>query len=390
MSHHTSFGALEHAVQSGCQLCTLFRRALIDAYMSQCGWPEPMVIGYHGSFDRHKFFISPTKTLARSGGHLNITLTNLPVNGAGSVQRGIGSVYGILYQRHFHELSDGQLAPKRITHGETIRGSRGSMPDDVNGIVIAPWLSLSSISGRSAHVSGRVIARLPDLKLCSTWVNQCLETHEHCKPLVSGTLPTRLIDVGDGESLAAKLVETKGLSGQYVTLSHCWGGLSSLATPNYEEYLSAIPFATLPKTFQDAIYVVRAMGYRYLWIDSLCIKQGDKDDWERECARMDLIFENSAFTIAAASAPSSLAGFLHSRPKPSLPAYTLPAARSKKQGDLVISLSELAPTSSGAPPQERDSPLSSRGWVLQERMLSPRVIYFGSQQMFRMRDDRLL
>lgn len=34
----------------------------------------------------------------------------------------------------------------------------------------------------------------------------------------------------------------------------------------------------LPKTGQDAVFIVRKLGFRYLWVDSLCIIQDDEDD----------------------------------------------------------------------------------------------------------------
>lgn len=44
--------------------------------------------------------------------------------------------------------------------------------------------------------------------------------------------------------------------------------------------------------------ICRFLGVQYLWIDSLCILQGDSDDWEDQAARMDVIYGNSLFTIA--------------------------------------------------------------------------------------------
>lgn len=43
-------------------------------------------------------------------------------------------------------------------------------------------------------------------------------------------------------------------------------------------------------------------GTRYIWIDSLCIVQDDAEDWEREAAKMALIFEAAYLTIAATAA----------------------------------------------------------------------------------------
>ncbi|PQE03115.1 heterokaryon incompatibility protein [Rutstroemia sp. NJR-2017a BVV2] len=52
-------------------------------------------------------------------------------------------------------------------------------------------------------------------------------------------------------------------------------------------------------TFQNAVQITRALGLRYLWIDSLCIIQDDKDDWQFESAKMANIYLGSCVTIAA-------------------------------------------------------------------------------------------
>jgi hypothetical protein len=50
--------------------------------------------------------------------------------------------------------------------------------------------------------------------------------------------------------------------------------------------MNGIPLSSLPKTFLDAIVVTKALGLRYLWIDSLCIIQDDEDDWLAESKTM--------------------------------------------------------------------------------------------------------
>lgn len=35
----------------------------------------------------------------------------------------------------------------------------------------------------------------------------------------------------------------------------------------------------LPKTFFEAVAIVRNLNIRYLWIDTLCIVQDDLEDW---------------------------------------------------------------------------------------------------------------
>jgi hypothetical protein len=58
-------------------------------------------------------------------------------------------------------------------------------------------------------------------------------------------------------------------------------------------------FASLPKSFQDAVTVTRGLGLRYLWIDALCIAQDDKSDWELESGNMAAIYRNVYLVIGA-------------------------------------------------------------------------------------------
>lgn len=53
----------------------------------------------------------------------------------------------------------------------------------------------------------------------------------------------------------------------------------------------------LPPVFQEAVDFTRALGVRYLWIDSLCILQDDREEWAVEAQRMAGIFENSFLTL---------------------------------------------------------------------------------------------
>ncbi|CAE7186803.1 HET domain protein pin-c2 [Pyrenophora teres f. teres] len=72
----------------------------------------------------------------------------------------------------------------------------------------------------------------------------------------------------------------------------------------FRERRERILFVQLTKTFQEAVQTTRALGIRYLWIDSLCIIQGDPDDWAREASQMSLVYQNALITIAAAASKS--------------------------------------------------------------------------------------
>jgi hypothetical protein len=73
-----------------------------------------------------------------------------------------------------------------------------------------------------------------------------------------------------------------------MALSHCWGTSTPIITTcdTINDRMKGIKFEEMTKTFQDAVSVTRNLGIQYLCIDSLCIVQGDQQDWEREASRM--------------------------------------------------------------------------------------------------------
>ncbi|KAK0763517.1 hypothetical protein N5P37_002894 [Trichoderma harzianum] len=215
-------------------------------------------------------------------------------------------------------------------------------------------------------------------RLLNQWIRLCDETHD-CMPLqetaaISNNMPTRVIDVRHD---SIRLVETSNMTNDhYVALSHYWGKLKKeerfcTYAHNIEALKMNIPYKALPKTFQDAVTVTRALGIPYLWIDSLCIIQEDEKDWELEAARMEEVFSFAYCTIAASRGTSSLSGFLGKR---------RPRAYAKIQtsgGPLY-----LAEAIDDFHADVEQSELSKRGWVLQERALSRRTIYFTATQIY--------
>ena len=64
----------------------------------------------------------------------------------------------------------------------------------------------------------------------------------------------------------------------------------------------------LPSNYRDAITITRRLGYKYIWIDSLCIFQDLSEDWIREAAAMSKVYSSSAVTVAAVWAQDSHGG----------------------------------------------------------------------------------
>jgi hypothetical protein len=147
-------------------------------------------------------------------------------------------------------------------------------------------------------------------------------------------VPTRLIDVqhstSSGKGDGCKLVVTAEMRVQepYATLSHCWGGLSTitkLMASTLEEMKSGISISELPQTFQDAIVIKRSLHVHYLWIDSLFIMQDSLSDWSIEASMMKSIYANSTCTIAATWGSSSHTGcFVERDPNMIMPCKIVP------------------------------------------------------------------
>ena len=108
-----------------------------------------------------------------------------------------------------------------------------------------------------------------------------------CSSSSQERIPRRLIYLSETDNETPRLIyPTQWL--RYVALSHCWGESKPLSTTKVNEAARhlGIPSSQIPKTFQDAIRVTRWLGLQYLWIDSICIVQDDKADWETESSKV--------------------------------------------------------------------------------------------------------
>lgn len=135
--------------------------------------------------------------------------------------------------------------------------------------------------------------------LATKWLSTCDQSHS-CRLPSTGLpqYPTRLLDVST-EILRLIITKESRPTGNYATLSHCWGDAQFLQLSAKTMGMLQIGFRCeqLPKTFQHAIQATRSLKLRYLWIDSLCIIQGSdveaRADWQFEAARMEEVYRNS-------------------------------------------------------------------------------------------------
>jgi hypothetical protein len=119
------------------------------------------------------------------------------------------------------------------------------------------------------------------LSMIKSWVDRCNERdgHYYCVQMEPPNLPDRVLDIGNRAHKDVKLIEHLDERIPYVALSYCWGKATAdkpflmLTKSNLEEFKVKIP-TVLATSFQVIIDILRHLNIRYLWIDCLCIIQG--------------------------------------------------------------------------------------------------------------------
>ena len=229
------------------------------------------------------------------------------------------------------------------------------------------------------------------VKNANRLLSHCTSSHEKCATEIPDSMPTRVIDLGTPECPNLSLISSNKTTPQhYAIMTYRWGtdgGAYKLLEVRLEEYHRGIPEPKLPSTLIDVINFTRAIGIRYLWIDALCILQDEdsRTDWNIEAPKMREYYRSAYFCVSTLCAPSV--------------EYKLFECCAK---DRDFELAELEGvrvglTSCETETQEleifddrlrsfdiafRSSPLNFRGWTLQERLLSQRLLHIGRHQIY--------
>ncbi|KAK3367336.1 heterokaryon incompatibility protein-domain-containing protein [Lasiosphaeria ovina] len=355
LEHHANFCSLEQSAVAGCDLCQLLCQSLL---------------GKRSEVD--------------TGGRITISVRDY---------------------EFFHTLC---VALEFETGPRTMAEVRG-WDNDQN--VNYPNLSLQKVRGLSPESCERDVEELVT-DFIRPWIDKCslgVGAHKRCagskggnrcrrRPLLP-SLPTRVVDVGlDGQP--PRLRERKPWvpkdkhddrdpdCAQYILLSYCWGRSNESTKTthaNIEERTKSLDVGSLPKTIRDAIHLTRALGERYLWVDALCIVQssdGQTGDWETESLRMGDYYGNALCTIAATGAQDNSKGCFLERPGRLFPVASCVLAP-WMTGEGRTRTFHLHPK---APPMWVHAisyaPLYSRGWAMQERALSPRILHWAEDALY--------
>ena len=250
-------------------------------------------------------------------------------------------------------------------------------PDGIHGLSYIYSLTPKDETSVSA-VNGHKSVTIPRIKydLVKKWYLDCHNGNCGSNPSKScgREMPRsfRLIDV-DSDCIVHSIQKPR-----YVALSYVWGAARALRNmkdtrKDLEVKGSLLERAKeLPNTIKDAISLTRKLGEQYLWVDSLCVIQDDPDDQAQQIAAMDLIYSSAILTIAAASGDTADA---HLAGMPSNPREFHQHIEEMQGISLANRPSDFA--------QAIDKSVwNSRAWTLQERLLSPRILFVGKQRCF--------
>jgi Heterokaryon incompatibility protein (HET) len=191
-------------------------------------------------------------------------------------------------------------------------------------------------------------------------------------------LPSRVIDVGThvGSQFVKLLLSTPGQRGEYTCLSYCWGGPQAvtLTRATREALQGGIPVEKLGQTIRDAIDTTRVLGFRFLWVDALCIIQDDYEDKVVEIDKMASIYKNAVVTIAAATATSSYEGFLsreRTPPQRDTCGFQVPMINGSTGSCTLMVCRNYIPS----------EPINTRAWTMQEYVLSTRMLLYSDVEL---------
>ncbi|KAK5677194.1 hypothetical protein LTS10_010383 [Elasticomyces elasticus] len=265
----------------------------------------------------------------------------------------------------------------------------------------SPSRPFADKGGGSAKETAKANSRITNTSSYATverikeWMRTCGEEHHLCAIPPASVSPLRVVEVSNHR---AKVVYSDGVVAPYLTLSHCWGSspVIRLLRENIHALQEDIPWTSLSKTFQDAILLTWRLGFRYIWIDSLCILQDSTEDWEFHASRMAQIYSNSQLTLSADGGTDGSHGLFSDRSQEPYnlrsfdapPIHNADLWRSKrldgKDRDGCIRTFEviLKPPHGLYQNCRPKEPLLNRAWVFQEQILSPRIVHFASGELY--------
>lgn len=249
------------------------------------------------------------------------------------------------------------LATSFSVGGPTVRLS------EMTGEIIALCSSQTPPSRR--YFNAKVVQNQLDYSSIREAINACQSSHGgRCQTKWPAEMSTtRMLDIIDRKVIACPD------KCDYAALSYVWGGIIPTA--------DALEKRTLPRTIEDAIVVTKNLGFRYLWVDAICINQNavltpdEARTKQQQLSIMHLIYQSAAITIVALSGDNSNRGL----------AGVSPTFKRTYQLRETIDGHEFFTVGPQHGAELSNSVWESRAWTLQEAFFARRALCITDNQM---------
>lgn len=164
----------------------------------------------------------------------------------------------------------------------------------------------------------------------------------------------------------------------YITLSYVWGGVAQFQTTQKNLHALQEPGAIwnyyndISQVIKDAIEVTKVLGEGFLWVDSLSIVQDDPKSKHDQIQRMGRIYHGSLLTLVSLGG-SKASDSLDCKDKRT-------ATMTDRENEPEISNYALSAYTLALQSRVLGSVHNERAWTFQERLLSPRCLFFYDPQ----------
>nr|POE72082.1 hypothetical protein CFP56_11958 [Quercus suber] len=359
VTHHEHLEEWKHSVQSACPFCTLLMEHVKDTIESAVTAKEDLSrTGNDGAASSSPTWVPIKPDPERDARVRNNTLEKLLLDWVSEREETIRKALP-LFEAVLQDGGAGnawylkfQPLQKNSAHDDQL-----ALPSQRFSVYATEY---DGVSDQEVRLEGNTKSEAT-LSQLRSWIKGC-EKHRHCGhlhrvPAESEYVPTRLLDVGRPGEPYLRLVET--------------------GNSNVNKHRPYVTLSKLtPATFRDAVSVTRSLGVRYLWIDALCMLQNNPEEWLRESPMMQEIYCNALIGLAAVSADNCDQGLFRERTG---------AGATPCEADVTWAHQSLpcrVVRDDFWKGEILSEPLYKRGWVLQERMLAPRILHFQRRQVF--------